>query len=273
MAPATFILTSSPFVLNQITLGSFIPNIRQPHQDGKRPYTVKASEYSVQPDDAFNGLINISSRSFLNLFATRFATFSFQHDKSSMLRITAQRGRIYSLDNPTSLFEEMVFGQETGEDMKEWFERCKRQKIQPRFVTGYRTFIDGHISRGQHLTADTAGGSTIPISTAQGDLSGTADIEVQAGHRTNTDMKGDAQAPGERIYAICYRKINISSHQGKVEALLEQKNKWEPFAAMRGAVDEEYFQADLSDNDDVERCDMYEVDPGGKEVHIGVLSE
>ncbi|KXJ84808.1 hypothetical protein Micbo1qcDRAFT_181345 [Microdochium bolleyi] len=264
MAPNTFILTSSPFVLNQIALASFVPNIRQPHQDGKRPYTVKASDYSVQPDVAFDGLINTGSRSFLNVFATRFASFSFQQDKSSMLHVTAQKGRIYSLNSPSK----------TGGGMQEWFEYCKRLRIQPRFVTGYRTFIDADVSRGQHRTTDISGETTVPISTAQGDPSGTADIEVQAGRRTNTDVKGDMKAPGERIYAICYRKVNISRHEGKVTPSLEQTNKWKPFAATRGEPDEEYFEADLSDTEDAERCDTYEIEStGGEKILFGVSSE
>ncbi|KAK4076850.1 hypothetical protein Purlil1_12558 [Purpureocillium lilacinum] len=273
MSPTTFILTSSPFVLNQIALASFIPNIRQPHQDGKKPYTIKPSDYSVQPDDAFDGLINTGSKSFLNIFATRFASFSLQHDKSSMLHVTAQKGRIYSLDNPSSLFQEIVFGPETGGDMQEWLEHCKRLRIQPRFVTGYRTFIDAQVSRGQHLTTDISGQGTVPISTAQGDMFGTADIEVQGGRQMNTDVKGEMNAPGERIYAICYRKINISSHEGKVTALLEQTNKWKPFAVMRGEPDEEYFQADLSDKEDIERCDTYEIESTQGKAIFAVPSE
>ncbi|KAL3954389.1 hypothetical protein ACCO45_009952 [Purpureocillium lilacinum] len=174
-----------------------------------------------------------------------------------MLHVTAQKGRIYSLDNPSSLFQEVVFGRETGGDMKEWFEHCKRLRIQPRFVTGYRTFIDARVSRGQHLTTDISG----------------QDIEAQGGRQTNTDVKGEMSTPGERIYAICYRKINISSHEGKVTASLGQTNKWKPFAVMRGEPDEEYFQADLSDTEDIERCDTYEIESTKGKAIFGVPSE
>jgi hypothetical protein len=275
MAPTTFILTSSPFVLGQIALASFIPNIRQPHQDAKRPYAAKASDYSVQPDDDFEGLINTSSKSFLNIFATKFAAVSFQHDKSSMLHVTAQKGNIYSLNNPNNLFDEIVFGKETGGEMQRWFEHCKRYKTEPRFVVAYRTFIDAQVSSDQHSTTDISGKATAPISTAQGDLSGTADVEIQAGRQTNTDAKGDMKTPGERIYGICYRKINISCHEGKSMPLLEQTNKWKPFAAARGESDvEEYFQADLLDGDDTGGCNVYETEAtGGQKITFGIPSQ
>jgi hypothetical protein len=93
--------------------------------------------------------------------------------------------------------------------MQTWFERYRRLGIQPRFVVAYRTFIDAQVSRSQHGATDISGKGTAPISTAQGDLSGTADIELQAGHRTSKDAKGDMKTPGERIYAICWRLPNL----------------------------------------------------------------
>jgi hypothetical protein len=55
-----------------------------------------------------------------------------------------------------------------------------------------------------------------------GDLSSTADIDVYAGRQTNTDVKGDMKTPGERIYAICCRKIRASCHEGEAMPSLDQ---------------------------------------------------
>ncbi|QKX64819.1 uncharacterized protein TRUGW13939_11995 [Talaromyces rugulosus] len=274
MAPSTFILTSSPFVPSQIALASFVPNIRHPHQDAKKPYAVTAVDYTSQPDDDFDGLINTGSKSFLSIFATRLAGLSLQSDQSSMLHVTAKKGNIYSLNSPNSLFEDIVSGHDQGEDMQKWFELCKRRGIKPRFVVAYRTFVDARVSRDHHRATDVSGTGTVPISTLQGDMSAMADIRLQAGHRTNTDAKGDMKTPGERVYAVCYRKVSISRHQGRLAPLLEQTNKWEPFAAARGEPEEEYFQADLFDGDDADGCDIHEFETHeGRKICFGYPSE
>lgn len=273
MASSTFILTSSPFLVSQITLASFVPNIQQPHQDAKRPYAIKEFDYSVQPDDAFDGLISTESKKFLQILATRFAAFSLHRDRSNMLQVQAQRGNIYSLDNPNNLFEEMVFGQETAGNIQEWFDRCKRIGLQPRFVVAYRTFIDAKVSRTQHRGTDVSGKGTVPISTVQFDPSGLADVELAIGSRTNGDEKGDMKTPGERIYAICYRKVIIPSRKGKATPVLEPTNKWKPFAGKRGEPDGD-LQFDVLDKNDGEEFDIYEIDnTRGEEIRFGVPTD
>lgn len=273
MASSTFILTSSPFVLSQVALASFVPNIQQPHQDAKRPYTIKNSDYSVQPDDAFDGLISTESKRFLQILATRFAAFSLRHDRSSMLQVKAQRGNIYSLDNPNNLFEEIVFGQETAGNMQAWFDHCKRIGLQPRFVVAYRTFINAKVSHSQHDSTDISGKGTVPISTAHGDPSGLADVELAAGSRANGDEKGDMRTPGERIYAICYRKVIIPSRDGKATPMLEQTNKWKPFAGKRGEPDDD-LRTDAPDRNDDKECDIYEIDnTRGEDIRFGVSND
>ncbi|KAM4061043.1 hypothetical protein HRG_010060 [Hirsutella rhossiliensis] len=191
---------------------------------------------------------------------------------ASMLHVAARKGNIYSLNNPNSLFEDAAFGQETGQSIQIWLEACKRRKLNPRFVTAFRTFTDAKLSRGQQSSVSGSGKATIPVSTAQGDPSGAADIEAEAGHETHSDAKGDMMTPGERVYAICYRKINISRRKGKLMPSLEPKNKWEPFATTRGESPEEYFQADLLDADDTDGCEVHELkNRGGRKIYFGIL--
>jgi hypothetical protein len=241
-----------------------------------RPYKVKESDYSTQPDDHFDGVISSSSETLFQALATRFASLSLGYGKASKLHITAAKGNIYSLNNPNNLFDEIVFGKEAGEDMQCWFESCKRRKTEPRFVVAYRTFVDAQLSRDKSSTTDISGKVSAPISTLQGDLSGAADFETQAARKTNMDMKGDMKTPGERIYAICYRKINISHHKGKVIPSLIQANTWKPFAKPRGETDvkDEYVQADLLGEDDAEDCEIREMKTAdGGTLFFGIRSE
>jgi hypothetical protein len=276
MAPTTFILTNSPFVLSQIALASFVPNTSQPHQDAKKPYKVEDSDYSIQPDENFNILISSSSETVVKVLATKFASFFLKHDQDNTLRVTAEQGNVYSLNNPSDLFKKIVFGEEAGESMQIWLENCKQHKVAPRFIVAYRTFIDAQLSRGQHIASHISGKVTAPISTAQGDPSGLADIEAQASRKTNSDVKGDMKTPGERIYAICYRKINISYRNGKIIPSLDQTNKWEPFAGARGEADAEetYAQADMLEEDDNEDCEIYTMrTKEGETLSFGFLPE
>lgn len=90
MAPS-FILTSSPFLLSQITLASFVPDVSQPHQDAKRPYAVSRFDYSVQADENFEGVVKTSSESLVEVLATKFAGILIRREKDSTFKATAKR--------------------------------------------------------------------------------------------------------------------------------------------------------------------------------------
>ncbi|KAL3429314.1 hypothetical protein BDV09DRAFT_200714 [Aspergillus tetrazonus] len=242
MQQTTFVLTTSPFTLGQVHLASFVPDVRQPHQDAKRFTRLKA-------------------------LASKCLGLSLTRDKGNVLHVTAERGRIFSLNNPASLFEEIVFDGESSDETQMWLEGCQRRGLQPRFVVAYRTFIDARLSRGQHKVTDVSVHGRAPLSTAQGDPSGTGDLAVEAGRTQTTSARGIMGSPGERIYAVCYRKIKLSKEHGKLRGFLEQSTKWRSFATERDDNgDEEYFQADLAEGDDQEDYELYDVDSndGGK---------
>jgi hypothetical protein len=277
MSATTFILTSSPFLPSQVTLASFVPNISQPHQDAKRPYTVRDSDYSIQTDGLFAGQMDSSSKTFLDVLATKLASFSVAREKSNTLKLLAESGKIYTLNNPDDLFEAIVFGAETGPEVRRWLERCRLRRLAPRFVTAYRTFTDATISREEQHGTDVAGGVTAPVSASLGDPLRLADVEMRAGRHTSTGVSSSVETPGERIYAVCYRKIKIREvFGGGAGPSLDQTNKWKPFAApSRGKVEEDaYLQAGLSEEDDGDVNELYEATSASRErVQFGVVSD
>lgn len=282
-SPQTFILTSSPYTLSQITLASFVPNIKQPHQDAKRPYVPKESDYTVQSDSLFEGSIDTSSKSFLEILATKFASFSASREKTDVLRILSESGRIYSLNNPDEVFESVLFGSGSdsekgaGGEMQRWLERCRVKRQSPGFVTGFRTFVDASVVREEERKAGVSGGVEVPIGSAVGDFAGLTDLQVRLGREQGKGVRTSASMPGERVYAICYRRIKIRELWGgkKETAELEGKNRWKSVEGLgRGGEEDEIFVvAGLEGEKEVER--RYEVKGGDGEASVifGELGE
>lgn len=271
MAP-TFILANSPYLLSQVTLASFVPDVSQPHQDAKRPCKVSESEYSIQPDEDLQSLVTTKSGSLLEIIATKFAGLLIRREKGNDFRIEAEEGRIYSLDSPADLFSAIIGSEEHGDKVKRWLEEWKINGLVPRFVVGYRTFVNGRLALGQSKSRNTGANVGAPISTALGDPMGLADSGFQVANNREKNARINMGAPGERIYAIQYRKIKVSFVKGVVKATLDRKNKWEPFAGMRGDftdVEDMHLEAYMSDIDD-EDCDVFVLDSATNEARVGL---
>ncbi|KAG5747454.1 hypothetical protein H9Q69_000423 [Fusarium xylarioides] len=251
MIAKTFVLTNSPYTKSQIALASFVPNVKQPHQDTERPYQVKDTDYTIQPDSAFNFIISNASESHLRVLATRLLSLSASLNKEDTLQVTAEKGYIYSINDPKKLFNKIVFDDEESEEIQRWLEDCKQSGIKPRFVVGYRTFIDGHLTVGAERGRSAGAGVNIPSGTVMGDVTGIGDVDVSIGYSNARQTSGAMTTLDERIYAICYRKVKLAQRKGKGLALLDSDNVWESFAAStRGDEEDEedgalYIEADL----------------------------
>ncbi|KAF2965535.1 hypothetical protein GQX73_g8060 [Xylaria multiplex] len=251
-----------------------------PYADTTQPYTVPRSEYSVRSETAFAGLASTSSGGFLNLLATKFVDFIGQRDQGSTFRLEAEEGRIYTLDNPDDLFNNILTSEEHGEQMKRWLERWKRRGLAPRFVVGYRTFVNSKLVHAEHESYCGGGSMGAPVGMAYGDLSDMADVNITAAHKAAREAQSWATLPGERIYAIAYRKIRVKTRKGIFTgATTDVKTKWESFSSERARGENEpmHFEADVSAADDDEDCKLFIVSSQSREnretVQIGVLDE
>ncbi|QYS95107.1 hypothetical protein H0G86_002421 [Trichoderma simmonsii] len=288
----TFILTSAPLLLSQVPLASFVPDISQPYADGKRPYTVSQSEYSVQPDADFKSIVAKSSEKLLEILATKFSNLLVRREEGSTFRVEAEGGNIYTLNSPDDLFTDILASDLHGEQVKRFLEQWKQRKLAPRFVVGYRTFVDAKLDRANHASGNLSGTITVPISATQGDLSGILDVKTSAARKTKREIQSQATIPGERIYAIAYRKIKITTRKGVVAAALDLKTMWESFSGARGGDDEDdedyedgegdedgevYLEAGMSSDDDDEDCEIFVINSAlgsnGQAVRIGLLED
>ncbi|CAP71704.1 uncharacterized protein PODANS_6_6615 [Podospora anserina S mat+] len=238
-----FMLTNSPYLLSQISLASFVPHLTQPHQDAKRPYhPVPESAFTTQPDALFSAELDASSKTFLDVLATKFASFSVSYSKSTVLRILADTGKIYSLNNPDELFQSIVFGPETGGEMQRWLENCRVRRLSPQFITGFRTFENATVEREEGGSGvGVQGGVAMPVGAVGGDLLGLTDVEVKGGREVKKGVRTRVMNEGERIYAIAYRKVKIREFWGgSARPELGVSNRWKAVVeGVGGRVGEE----------------------------------
>jgi hypothetical protein len=272
MSLSTFILTTSPFAKEDIPLASLVPERSSPSTDLQTPYTVDEPEYSKNPDKNFDGLIKGGSETWFKLLLTRFLSFVLKCEKSSTFHVTADEGYIYMLRQPKELFKRIV----DNDNIKKWLEEGYQDKQDTWFVIGYRTFVNAKLFREQRKAAEGSGKATAPAGEAVGDASGSIDVEAEGGHKVWDEVKGNTKTTGERIYAICYRKVKITFHDGSVDAKLVRGNKWKTFAATRGKskTEDEYLEADIENEDDSADCEIQEGrTEDGETLIFGVPSE
>ncbi|KAI1434926.1 hypothetical protein GGR50DRAFT_694581 [Xylaria sp. CBS 124048] len=287
MAPHTFIFTNSPYKLCQISLASFVPNIHQPHQDAERSYQVQESDYDAQDDEGFDLLLNSSSESHLKAAASKLVSVFGSKGKGNRLQVQATKGRIYSLKQPHALFGRIISGDKGIVDTQKWLEDCKQRGITPRFVVAFRTLVDARLAASESENAAFGGKITAPVGVLGGDTIGVTDVTGEAGHESRKESQGGMRTPGERIYAIGYRKVKLAYRRGMITATLPSlENTWECFASPRGDMAGEvegdangdvYVNADLHDgdgdgDDDHDDCQVYMVPNGrGETETFGIL--
>ena len=123
-------------------------------------------------------------------------------------------------------------------------------------MVGLRTFIDASLQRHTTRSGETSAKAKAPISEGLGDGTGLADVGASGGHKGSLGVKADVETVGERIYAICYRRVKVSLIHGEVSARLVPGNVWKSFMATRSNAeqDDDYLEADIDELDDVEGC-------------------
>lgn len=268
MSSPDFIFTTSPFSKDDIPLASLVPDRSTPSTDALIPYKVTDSEYSKNPDKNFDGKIYAATKNWFQLLISRFLSFVLKSEKSAMFHVSAAEGSIYMLRQPRDIFKKIA----SEDKVKEFLEEQYVDKQDTWFVIGYRTFVNAKLYREHRKAHEASANAKAPISEVVGDPSGTADAEGEAGHEDLEEVAGDTETTGERIYAICYRKVRITFHKQMIEVKLLRGNQWEPFAKTRGDdVIDEYLEANLDEEADVEQFHIHKGQTeAGESVIFGV---
>ncbi|KAL1614546.1 hypothetical protein SLS56_012069 [Neofusicoccum ribis] len=237
------VFTTIPYNVADIHLASLVPNIANPHQDAitlnrglKKP---EISKRSVRDFSAY--LSNQSNASFRNQITK---LFSLAHEDNHVdgLKLEAVSGYVYELKSPIALFAELCTSMDEAERVR--LENTKRGGLSEYFVVGYFTFLDGAMQAwDKNRNANTAS-LDLPVSQAAtaatggagAPLSNTLNISAQGGYATADTVLGALTTPGERIYAICYRRVTYKIFKkGDIDAAsLKPGNSWVMINQKRG---------------------------------------
>jgi len=254
MPSSTFIFTSTPYAKSAVPLASLVPDKRYPHMDALSKIEVKeGDDYSVTIDKNFNGRVHIESDSFFKATITRIFSVEWEKETTDTFHVTAEEGRVYALRQPKAIFKKLC----ALEDVRKWLEEGFVDKQKTYLVIGYRTLLDAKLVRQTERSTNIAAQGRAPIGApAEVDPTPTSEMDTQAagGHRNRAGGAGEFETNGERIYAICYRKVGFKFFEGIDIAFLESGNRWKSFSKTRGKtqgeVEGEVVEADIEEEDE-----------------------
>lgn len=207
-------------------------------------------DYSVDIDMNFDGRMFTESNSFFQAAITRIFSTNWEKDSRSTFNVTAKEARIYALRRPKDIFKRLC----ELEAVRKWLQEGYLDKQKSYLVVGYRTLLNAKLVRRDHSSTKVTGQARVPVGAAAGvDPTPTGEMDVQAGVGTKQGAggEGEFETIGERIYAICYRKVGFKFFKGVESAFLEPGNRWKSFSKTRGkAQEEEIVEADIEEKDE-----------------------
>jgi hypothetical protein len=167
------------------------------------------------------------------------------------VQISAFEGHIYELRSRKAIFKALI----ARDDVREWLQEGILTDDKSYMVVGYRTFSDASTTRQAQASREVAGQVDLPLADAAVGIPGAGqvlglDVSAGAGRAVSSDSNQQAKFPGERIYAVCYRRVKFGFIRKVDNAQLEGTNQWIMYPETKGAVtdeDAEVVDADLDD--------------------------
>jgi hypothetical protein len=232
--PSTYVFTLSPYNKSDIPLGGIVIDAKVPTQDfiGQ---TAPDQNISMSIDENFTGNAQNESKTSFQWLISMIMSIFWNVESEDSLEVTADEARIYSLLQQKAVFEELCAQEET----QQWLKYCCREGENPMFVVGYRTLLNAKLVRKTHYDTSIAGKVQVSPALAAGlpDSDATR-VEASASYHDGSKGTLEFDARGERVFAICYRKIKFRYHSGKVDVSLRKGNLWK-LSSNRGKVSED----------------------------------
>ncbi|KAK0756318.1 hypothetical protein N5P37_011233 [Trichoderma harzianum] len=255
-----------------VHLGSIVPNIRQPHQDAfsstKFPVKIGGPDILLQEQDSLGRLFLTSNNSSISAQLTNLLSASYEGQNVNMNMLSKCMTKLYELSQPKALFNRICSG---DDDAKEWFQNEIENGTKALyFITAYYTVVDATIGRVNQESRMESFDAKIPVNDIVTATTGVAvpGIDLDAGISAKHGRGGlDTEiikAPGERIFAFCYRKITFKFFLRRdiKHARMQSDNCWVMASENRGEDDEdEVVEANLDDEVD-ENDEDEEIAPG-----------
>ncbi|GKU07054.1 nucleoside phosphorylase [Fusarium langsethiae] len=218
IAHASFLETGDWYEKENIQLASFVPKVRYPDQDSFTALSVKEDDISIRVDQALSEYFPVRPSSISTPLKSLFQRVFAISDKESIeshWHVQTSESRSYMLRQPKAIFNKACLLPE----VRDWLQEAFMDSRSVAFIIGYRTALN-------------------------------AKLAWKPVWKNNFDSSTDhgRSVLGERIYAICYRKVNFRFLKGPKGAFLAASNSWNLFTDGRGSGDA-FLEADISDHD------------------------
>jgi hypothetical protein len=230
--------------LDTVRLGDLTLYLQDPAQDSYRPEPNLFTDGDIvtQRFINFSHVLDQTTGSRLHAFLSSAINSAYSQKKvfgtdiSSALCVTCQ------LRNSEDVFQHVC----TLPSARRWLERALRRRKPVYLVVGIKTLTDAHVRQGKSRATEAesvlqvpttlaaaAGGVVLPL----GDF---LDIGAGFSRQKQDDEKLGCVAPGEQIFAVQYRKIELARFSGRDidKASLELGNSWKIYMGARGGKEE-----------------------------------
>src|SRR6266536_4224665 len=246
------ILTDVPFTLEDVRLGSLIPNIRNPHQDALAPTTaIEGKDYTVRTQKNFKTLLSSEHELSFSAYFTKLLSVDHASTSKAHLELSSKEGIIYEMNQPKKWFRELC----KLKEVQDWLQEGIDDGQDTFMIIGFRTLKDAKLEQRGEATLQTKFQADIPIGEAISSAAsgGVANVGLKGNHASREEHEDTAEMEGERIYALCYRRVKHSWHERKSvdNAFLQSRNIWRTFSDTRtDDEDGKFLEVDIEDYDE-----------------------
>jgi len=275
--PNTLVLVNVPIPIASIRLGSLVPSFSAPTLDAIAPLAPTSDDLNIAPQTTYRSLVKVYGKTALRPHLAFFG-FEVSRDQDVDVIIEATKGMLYELKAPTAWFRRLC----ANEEAQKWIEKRSMDHKSIFFITGYRTFADARVGIDWKKGSKMGGDADVPldaIATTAG-----AGIPVSVGIDVGLERKVEKlrrieegyTAPGERIYAVQYRRVKVSWFGSRKvdQATLDEKIFWKDVLKHRGSEkDMDMVEAELSTALRLGKPTEKIVDEGADDEYLVVLEE
>jgi hypothetical protein len=254
--PARAVFTTVPFTLQQVQLGSLVSNVRQPHQDALHcPRPLERNRDWFERDQVnYEGHLHTRFVSRFRACLTQLFAVWRSHTRTDGLQLSAIKGNVYELSAPETLFEGLC----GVKAVRAYLERNIEKGRDTYFI------IDATALKEDQDSSHMGGQAHIPVAALTGapippPLDQAADLEMSTEQEKETAKEEAWTTPGERIFAICYRRVGYKWYESSNvdKGVLESTNRWRIVTDNKGAGDDdddddEDVEADLTSSDELD---------------------
>jgi hypothetical protein len=244
MTTRGLILPDVPLNLDDVQLGSLVPDPRQPHLDALVAKALKLGDITARTRRSVIARLDASRDASLSANLTRIFRGHVAAGASAQLKLEAAEGAVYELRKPRTWFATLC----SLPKVRTWLEEGADDDQDAWLVIGLRTLSDARIRREDRVSHTAELQVSLPVSQAVAnatpagpaaaavvgdslDMGASGNIVSQAG------MQEEGEMEGERIYAVGLRRVKYRWYKKSTvnAALLDSHTVWESVSDVRTA--------------------------------------